>query len=75
MDDKSSYIKTDNNTFINQQNIVWIKQMNDCLRVGTIETDYWFNTYKICKLNNPHSYNILYNKIKQTKNDKNKSEG
>jgi len=74
MDDKSSYIKTDNNTFINQQNIVWIKQMNDCLRVGTIDTDSFYNAYKICKLNNPHNYNILYNKIQQTENNKNKSE-
>ena len=64
MDDKSSYIKTDNNTFINQQNIVWIKQMNDCLSIGTMETGGLFNTYKICKLNSPHSYNILYDKIK-----------
>ena len=31
MDSKSSYIKTDNNTFINEQNIAWVKQMNDCL--------------------------------------------
>ena len=39
--------------------------MNDCLRVGTMETDSFFNTYKICKLNNLDSYNKLYDKIKQ----------
>ena len=65
MDKKPSYIKTDNNIFINEQNIVWVKQMNDCLRVGTMETDSFFNTYKVCKLNNVDSYNKLYYKIKQ----------
>jgi len=70
MDDKSSYIKTDDNTFINQQNVVWIKQMRDCLRVGTTETGSFCNTYTICKLNSQHSYNILYNKINPTENDK-----
>ena len=69
MDSKSSYIKTDNNTFINEQNIVWVKQMNDCLKIATVETDYLWNTYKICKLNNPHSYNKLYDKIKQSENN------
>ena len=69
MDSKSSYIKTDNNTFINEQNIVWIKQMNDCLRVGTMETGSICNTYKICKLNSPHSYDKLYDKIKHNENN------
>lgn len=69
MDKKSSYIKTDNNIFINEQNIVWIKQMNDCLRVGTMDTGSFINTYKICKLNNLNSYNKLYDKIKQDIND------
>ena len=66
MDKKSSYIKTDKNIFINEQNIVWVKQMNDCLRVGTMETDSFFNTYKVCKSNNLDSYNKLYDKIKQS---------
>ena len=64
MDSKSSYIKTDNNTFINEQNIVWVKQMNDCLKVATMETSALCNTYKICKLNNPHSYDKLNDKLK-----------
>ena len=36
MESKLSYLKTDNNTFINEQNIVWVRQMKDCLRVGTM---------------------------------------
>ena len=70
MDSKSSYIKTDNNTFINEQNIVWVKQMNDCLTVATMETDALFNIYKICKLNTPYSYNNLYDKITHIENDR-----
>lgn len=65
MESKSSYIKTDDNTFINEQNIVWMKQMNDCLRVATVETGSLWNTYKVCKLNNLDNYNKLYYKIKQ----------
>lgn len=71
MDSKSSYIKTDNNTFINEQNIVWVEQMNDCLRVGTTQTGSICNTYKICKSNNLYSYNKLYDKIKHTENENN----
>lgn len=69
MESKSSYIKTDNNTFINEQNIVWVEQMNDCLRVGTVQTGAICNSYKICKSITPHSYNKLYDKIKQNEND------
>ena len=68
MENKSSYIKTDDNTFINEQNIVWMKQMNDCLRVGTVETGSLWNTYKICKFNSLHSYDKLYDKIKHNEN-------
>jgi hypothetical protein len=68
MDSKSSYIKTDNNTFINEKNIVWVEQMNDCLRIGTIKTGSLINTYQICKSNSPDSYNKLYDKMKQNEN-------
>lgn len=69
MESKSSYIKTDNNTFLNEQNIVWIEQMNECLKVATIQTGALCNTYKICKFNSPHSYNKLSDKIKHVEND------
>jgi hypothetical protein len=69
MDSKSWYIKTDNNTFINEQNIVWVEQMNECLKVATMQTGALCNTYKICKFNSPHSYDKLYDKIKQNENN------
>jgi len=64
MEYKSSYIQTDNEKFINEQSIVWVKKMEDCLRVGTMQTDSLLNVYKICKSNNPHSYNKLNDKLK-----------
>lgn len=70
MDSKSSYIKTDNNIFINEQNIVWVEQMNECLKVATMETGALCNKYKICKLNSPYSYNKLYDKITHIENDR-----
>ncbi len=69
MDDKTSYIKTDDNTYINQQNIIWVRHMNDCLKVGTARTIHCYNdSHEICKLKNPTSYNILYDKIKDIEN-------
>jgi hypothetical protein len=65
MEDKSSYIKTDNNTIINENNIVWIRQTkNNCLYIGTVDTSSFFNTYFICKQNSQQSYSKLYDKIK-----------
>jgi hypothetical protein len=64
MDYKSSYIQTDNNKFINEQSIIWIQKMDDCLKFGTVQSDTLFNIYKICKLDNPHSYNKLNDKLK-----------
>lgn len=69
MDSEISYIKTDDNIFINEQNIVWMKQMNDCLRVATVETSALWNVHKICKFNSPHSYDKLYDKIKHIENN------
>jgi hypothetical protein len=55
-----SYIKTDDNKIINEKCIRWAKKMGDCLEVciktpGCSSND----TQRICKLNNPDSYNKL----------------
>jgi hypothetical protein len=57
---KTSYIKADNNTIINEKYIRWIKKIDDCLKVcakpiGCTNTD----TLDICKIYNPDSYNKL----------------
>ena len=59
---QSLYIKTDNNTIINEKCITWVKKMDDCLEVCTKMTGCNVkhnDTHKICKLNNLDSYNKL----------------
>ena len=61
---KNIYIKTDNNTIINEKSIKWIKKMNkkmdDCLAVCTKSNGcYMKETHLICKINNVDSYNKL----------------
>ena len=51
------YIKVDNNKVINLNYIRWVKKMDECLQIctksnGCCESD----TSKLCKLNNPTSY-------------------
>ena len=66
MDNKISYIKTDDNKIINEQCIRWVEKMNECLRVcvkstgcsaGCSATSQ--DTHKVCKLTNLESYNKL----------------
>lgn len=62
---ENTFIKTDANKVINAMHIRWIQKINDCLEVCTksdgciIEKNG--GTHKICKLNNPDSYNKLNN--------------
>ena len=59
---KVSYLKTDDNRIINENCIRWIKKMNDCLEVcikSTGCTTRFNDTHKICKINNPSSYDKL----------------
>jgi hypothetical protein len=57
------YFKTDDNMIINENCIRWVKKMSDCLEVciKTVGCNSQINgdTHKICKLNNPTSYNKL----------------
>jgi hypothetical protein len=56
------YLKTDDNRIINENCIRWVKKMSDCLEVCTRTIGCNINngnTHKICKLNNPDSYNKL----------------
>jgi hypothetical protein len=53
-------MKTDNNMFINEKYIRWVKEMDACLEVCIkIPGCDSKNTHKICKVNNPNSYNKL----------------
>ena len=60
--EKVSYIKADDNKLINEKAILWIKKLNECLEVCTKSTGCNIqngDTHKICKLNNPDSYDKL----------------
>lgn len=57
-----NWCKTDNNRIINEKYIRWVKKMNECLEVCMKSTGCNINdgtTHKICKINNPDSYNKL----------------
>jgi hypothetical protein len=65
----SSFIKADNNIFINTQTIRWVKVIDDCLEVctksdGCISNPTMNDTLKICKPINEKSYNDLLNILK-----------
>ena len=61
---ETKYIKTDNNTVINEKTIRWIHKMGDCLEVCSKQPGCSLDkrsgdTHRICKLNSPESYNKL----------------
>jgi hypothetical protein len=60
MNNKDSYIKTDEDIVINEKYIIWIKKLNECLEVCAKSTGCAIgNTHKICKSNNFDSYKKL----------------
>ena len=61
MENNIPYIKTDNNTIINEKCILWVKKMDECLTICMKSSGCsgGRDTHKICKINNPESYNKL----------------
>ena len=54
------YVKADNNKIINEKCIVWVQKIDECLHVCTKTFGCAIDaTHKICKSNNPNSYNNL----------------
>ena len=57
------YFKTDDNRIINENCIRWVKKMSDCLevciKIAGCDLQVKGDTLRICKLNNPDSYNKL----------------
>jgi hypothetical protein len=55
-----TFLKTDDNKVINTNYIRWIAKFSECVDV-CIKSDGCFitDTHRICKLNNPDSYEIL----------------
>jgi hypothetical protein len=57
---KIRYIKTDNNTILNEQCIKWVKKRNECLEVCMKGNGcYIGDTHTICKSMNDTAYNML----------------
>jgi hypothetical protein len=59
---KTFYLKADDNKIINEKSIKWVIKMSDCLEVCTKSTGCGIkngDTHRICKLNNPDSFNKL----------------
>ena len=57
---ETNYIKADDNKIINEKCIRWVKKMDECLELCTKSDGCQVgNTHKICKLNNPNSYEKL----------------
>ncbi len=65
MKNTQTYIRTDNNTIINETCIRWVQKMNECLYVCTktngCHGKSYGDTHKICKINSLDSYNKLNN--------------
>jgi len=65
MENKTIYIKTDDNKVLNEKYITWIKKIGDCMEVcmkidGCVLKT---STHTICKLYNLDSYNKLNRKF------------
>ena len=57
---KVSYLQTNESKIINENQIRWVKKINECLEVCTKSTGCdTYDTHKICKSNNQDSYNKL----------------
>jgi hypothetical protein len=55
------FLKTDDNKIVNERSILWVQKMSECLEVcmKSIGCKENGDTHKICKLNNPESYQKL----------------
>jgi len=75
MENNVSYIKTDDNTLIQENDIRWIRKNSDCLRICIKPTGcYIEDTFKLCKENNLDAYNKINAQFIETKADKAKTD-
>ena len=66
----NSYIKTDNNTLLNEKCIKWIKKVNECMEVCMKGNGcYIGDTHSICKKTSIDSYNQLNKHFATRDND------
>jgi len=56
------FIKADDNKIINKKCIIWVKKIDECLKICTKVTGCSLengDTHKLCKVNNNDSYMAL----------------
>uniref|UniRef100_A0A6C0KS39 Uncharacterized protein n=1 Tax=viral metagenome TaxID=1070528 RepID=A0A6C0KS39_9ZZZZ len=62
-DDNPNFIKVDDSKIINEKCIRWVKKIDECLEICTrsagCDMVLGFNCHKVCKKNNPDSYEKL----------------
>jgi hypothetical protein len=58
---ENHFLKTDDNTIINEKCIRWVKKMNECLEVCVKSNgcNFLTGTHRICKANSPKEYEYL----------------
>ena len=57
---KVQFIKIDNDKILDMNSIKWVKKINDCMEICTKGNGcYIGDTHKLCKANNPESYDKL----------------
>jgi NADH:ubiquinone oxidoreductase subunit E len=58
VNNKNTYLKTDDNKIINEKCIKWVKQMENCLEVCTMSPGCIVNknTHRVCKDKSYESY-------------------
>lgn len=62
---KTTFIKADDNKILNRNCIIWVKKMDECLKICTkIDGCHINNTHTICKINNMDSYEELNKNFK-----------
>jgi len=57
-----NFIKVDDNKIINKKCIIWVKKIEECLKICTKVTGCSLengDTHKLCKVNNNDSYLFL----------------
>ena len=62
--DSEKYLRTDDYKIINIDKITWARKINECFEICTKTTGCsleknFYDTHKLCKLNNINSYNKL----------------
>jgi hypothetical protein len=61
------FIVADDDTIISRKSIIWIKRIEECMYICTksngCNSSNLNDTHKVCRINNPTSYNTINNQF------------